>query len=58
MATKYKSQAKYDANHTIFVGLKLNLKTDKEIVEWLDKQSSRQGSIKSALKEFLKNGGN
>lgn len=58
MATKYKSQAKYDANNTIFIGLKLNLKTDKEIVEWLDKQPSRQGSIKSALKEFLKNGGN
>lgn len=47
-------QARYDAAHTVMVPLKLNRKTDADILEVLGKQPNRQGYIKQALREYIK----
>ena len=47
------ANARYNAKHTQFIGLKLNRNTDKDILEWLDKQESKQGAIKTAVRYFL-----
>lgn len=47
------SQAKYDMNNTRNVHLKLNIKTDKDILIWLKKQQSKQGSIKKLIREEI-----
>ena len=48
------AQAKYDKASTVFVGLKLNKKTDKEIIDLLAQSDNKQGLIKKILKEFVK----
>lgn len=50
MKDKYMSQNKYDANNTRKFGLKLNRKTDKEIIEKLESVDSIQGYIKSLIR--------
>ena len=50
-------QAKYDKEHTKRYGLKLNLKTDSDIIEKLDAVKSGegvQGYIKGLIREDLK----
>ena len=47
--------AKYDAKATRRFGLKLNLKTDADIIEFLENQESMQGTIKEALRLYMKN---
>ena len=49
-------QARYDAEHTVRVAMKLNTKTDKDIIEWLERQESKQGSIKEAIRSMIKAG--
>ena len=44
MKDKYMSQNKYDANNTRKFGLKLNRKTDKELIEKLESVDSRTAS--------------
>lgn len=47
-------QEKYDQNNTIRIcGLKLNLKTDKEIIEKLNSVSNKQGYIKKLIKNDI-----
>ena len=48
------AQTKYDAANAYMVSLKLNRKTDMDIIEALEKAESRQGLIKAALREYLK----
>lgn len=52
MATeaKRKANARYDAAHTRQVLLKLNTKTDKDILQRLDEQKNRQGYIKDLIR--------
>lgn len=50
---KYKSQEKYDAINTRQIRLKLNTKTDKDVLEWLDKQESKQGAIKELIRAAI-----
>lgn len=50
--TKYKAQAKYDAVNTKFYGLKLNLKTDADLVAALDGKAA-QTEIKRLLRLAL-----
>lgn len=45
-----KKQAKYDKNNTKKYSIKLNLHTDKDIIEWLDIQKSKQGAIKNLIR--------
>ena len=51
---KNKAQEKYDREHTVFIGLKLNKKTDKDIIDMLCSVENKQGFIKKILKEFAK----
>ena len=49
------AQERYDKQNTVFVGLKLNKKTDADIIALLEKSDNKQGTIKKILKEFIKN---
>ena len=49
-----KAAAKYDAANTKQIHLKLNLKTDADILEQLEKQESVQGYIKQLIREDMK----
>ena len=55
MATdaQIKAQAKYDAENTRQVHLKLNRNTDKDVLEKLDEVQSKQGYIKRLIREDL-----
>lgn len=46
--------SKYDASHTKQVKLKLNLETDKDILERLDEVDNKQGYIKALIREDIK----
>lgn len=50
---KYEPQERYDAKMTRFIGLKLNKVTDADILDWLDEQPNKQGTIKEAIRHFL-----
>lgn len=53
MATKEakrRASAKYDKSHTTGIYLKLNIETDKDIIEHLNSQKNRQGYIKDLIK--------
>lgn len=56
MATEaqIRAQVKYDAANTRQVHLKLNLRTDKDVLEKLDSVPSKQGYIKSLIRADLK----
>ena len=45
-----RAQAKYDKSNTIQITLKLNKKTDKDILDWLYDESNKQGYIKSLIR--------
>jgi len=55
MDKKYEPQAKYDAANTVQIRLKLNRKTDADIIALLDSTENKQGLIKQLLREFIKN---
>ena len=46
-------QSRYDATHTTHITLKLNLRTDADIIEYIGSQPSKQGAIKSAIRYLL-----
>ena len=48
-----RSQAKYDKENTVRLNLKFNIHTDKDIIQWLWQQSSKQGSIKRLIREDI-----
>lgn len=50
-------QAKYDAANTVRVGLKLNKKTDADIIEILQRSPNMQGLIKEAIREYARRAG-
>lgn len=47
------SKAKYDANNTKKYMLKLNLKTDADIMECLDEVDNKQGYIKQLIRDDM-----
>lgn len=51
-----RAQRKYDDAHTTRVGLKLNIKTDADIIQKLRSQKSMQGYIKQLIREDINNG--
>ena len=54
MATeKYKSQERYDAEHTFRMSIKLNRKTERNIIEWLNKQPRKQTAIKNLIRAAI-----
>ena len=50
--SKYAAQEKYDKSNTVFIGLKLNKNTDKDILDALDGKS-RQTEIKRLIRIAL-----
>jgi hypothetical protein len=48
-----KAQRRYDARNTRQVHIKLNLRTDKDVLEKLDEVQSKQGYIKRLIREDL-----
>jgi hypothetical protein len=53
MEKKYAPQEKYDRNNTVRYSLKLNKKTDADIIAAFDKQTSKQAFVKKAIRELL-----
>ena len=56
MATEAQKRAvaKYDANNTIQVKLKLNVHTDADIIKHLERQDNKQGYIKRLIRRDLR----
>lgn len=48
------SQSLYDASHTVQIKMKLNLKTDADILEKLGAVGNKQGYIKSLIRADIK----
>ena len=48
-----RAQRRYDARNTRQVHIKLNLRTDKDVLEKLDDVQSKQGYIKRLIREDL-----
>lgn len=53
----YKYTKKYDAENTTRIALKLNLVTDADIIEYLEKSGNKQGTIKQLIREEIKRQG-
>lgn len=53
MKPQSKAQAKYDAENTKRVFIKLNLKTDADILEQLEKVGNKQGYIKELIRKDI-----
>ena len=49
------NQAKYDLDHTVRYNLKLNTKTDKEIIKKIEETAIRYGFSKQGAIKFLIN---
>lgn len=52
----YKYTKKYDAANTTQIKLKLNNKTDADIIEYLNKTDNKQGAIKQLIREEIEKG--
>lgn len=51
-----KAVARYDAKNTRRVYIKLNLRTDADILQHLDRQENIQGYIKDLIRKDMKQG--
>lgn len=49
-----RASAKYDAENTTGIYLKLNNKTDADIIEHLAKQENKQGYIKELIRQDMR----
>lgn len=60
MATVSRAQKeavrRYDKEHTKQIILKLNLTTDKDILDKLESEENKQGYIKALIREDIKKG--
>lgn len=52
-AAQLQAVKKYDAAHTTSVHLKLNTRTDTDIIKWLWRQRSKQGAIKKLIRQEI-----
>ena len=48
-----RASAKYDAENTVQLKVKLNRTTDKDIIEFLESQPNKQGFIKKLIRESM-----
>lgn len=48
------SHARYDAAHTVRIAVKLNVRTDADVIAALEAAPSKQGLIKEAIRNYLK----
>lgn len=47
------AQARYDKENTKRFMMKLNVKYDADILEWLDHQANKQGAIKELIRKRI-----
>lgn len=53
--SKYEAQNRYDESNTIQVKLKLNCKTDADVIKWIcGHKSSRSSSAQGAIKALIR----
>lgn len=53
--SKYEAQSRYDDWNTVQVKLKLNKKTDRDILKWIDSHKySRSTSVQGAIKSLIR----
>ena len=51
--SQIRAQAKYDSKNTTQVSMKLNFRTDKDVIQWLWKQKSMQGAVKQLIRDEI-----
>jgi hypothetical protein len=51
--SQIRAQAKYDSENTTRVSMKLNFRTDNDVIQWLWKQKSMQGAIKQLIRDEI-----
>lgn len=51
--SQIKAQAKYDRQNTVRFSLKLDIQTDKDVIQWIRKQKSMQGAIKQLIRNEI-----
>ena len=51
--SQLKANKKYDKENTVGFYMKLNIHTDKDIVQWLWRQRSKQGAIKALIRQEI-----
>ena len=56
MEKKETARERYDKANTIKVTIKLNRKTDQDIIAYLEASGNKQGTIKEALREKMARG--
>ena len=49
-----RATAKYDASNTQKIVLKLNTRTDADVLEWLAQQPNKQGAIKKLIRNEMR----
>ena len=47
------AKERYDAANTKQFKMKLNIKTDADIIEWLDAQVNKQGAVKDLIRKEI-----
>ena len=50
---KKKSKAKFDKLNTRFYGIKLNRRTNAEIIQYLDESGNIMGTIRKAMRMYI-----
>ena len=53
MTEKYAPQEKYQKENISRVVLKLNKKTDSDLLEWIETLDNKQGAIKEILRQHI-----
>lgn len=51
---KRKAIEKYDKAHTLRIGLKLNIKTDADVIDRLNSVPNKQGYIKGLIRDDIR----
>lgn len=53
IGSRNRAQAKYDKAHTAGFYMKLNTRTDSDIIRWLWGQASKQGAVKRLIRDEI-----
>ena len=51
--SQVKAQSRYDRQNTVRYSLKFNIRTDGDVIQWMRKQKSMQGSIKQLIRDEI-----
>jgi len=51
-----RAKRKYDQNNTKQIAVKLNKKTDSDILGWIEKEPNKQGYIKQLIRQDIEKG--